>query len=166
MQPAFGGSLETFRHILWERVKKEPLRYMKWYLVGKPYYLWSWDIIQGVGDIYINPVKNSLFEISKIAGLSKTTMKFFHPIVLLLALAGIPLLYRECRYQKTEEILLRTPFLPLTVCIYFTILYCVFAPWPRYSIPVRPELYLCSLWSLTIFIGLIPKKKWSIYGKK
>ena len=149
MQPEFGGSLETFSHILWERVKKEPLRYMKWYLVGKPYYLWSWDIIQGVGDIYINPVKNSFFEISKIAGLSKTTMRFFHPFVMLLAFAGIPFFCHNYRLQKTGDTLHKTALLPLAVCVYFTTIYMVFAPWPRYSVPLRPELYLCAVWSGT-----------------
>jgi hypothetical protein len=33
----------------------------------------------------------------------------------------------------------------LLVLIYFTALYAVFAPWPRYGVPLRPELYLwCS----------------------
>jgi len=149
MQPEFGGSLENFRHILWERVKKEPLRYMKWYLVGKPYYLWSWDIIQGVGDIYINPVKNSFFEISKIAGLSKTTMRFFHPFVMLLAFGGIPFFCYNYWVQKSGDTLHNTALLPFAVCVYFTAIYMVFAPWPRYSVPLRPELYLCAVWSGT-----------------
>ena len=35
------------------------------------------------------------------------------------------------------------------VCVYFTAIYMVFAPWPRYSVPLRPELYLCAVWSGT-----------------
>lgn len=76
MQPEFGSS---FREILWARFKKNPLLYMKWYFLEKPYYLWSWSILQGQGDIYVYPVKTSLYMTSNIACISKVTMKFLHP---------------------------------------------------------------------------------------
>ena len=157
MQPAFGDSFENFLRILWTRVKAEPLRYVKWYLVGKPYYLWSWNIIQGVGDVYVYPVKYNIFEAAKLAGLIKTIMRYLHPFLLLLALAGIPLFYREIKTKKTEDAILTTPFFHFLTCIYFTFLYCIFAPWPRYSIPLRPELYLFGVWSLKSIIAWVSK---------
>jgi len=93
LQPSFGDSIDNFMRILWARFKNEPVRYLKWYLIGKPRYLWSWDIIQGVGDVYIYPVKVYLFENSVMAHLVKAMMRFLHPFLLLLALASIPLLY-------------------------------------------------------------------------
>jgi len=166
MQPAFGSSITNFMNILWDRAKTEPARYAKWYLVGKPYYLWSWNIIQGVGDIYIYPVKVSLFDISPIAGLTRSVMRSIHPVLVLLALSGIPLLFFSFRYRESADMVLNSALLPMAICIYYTLLYTVFAPWPRYSIPLRPELYLCSLWSLTIIIGLKSKKGQWNYGKK
>jgi len=154
MQPAFGASFENFIEIFWARVKNEPYRYSKWYLVGKPYYFWSWDIIQGVGDVYIYPVKTSLFESSKAAKLTKVTMRFLHPIVLLLAFACIAFFFQNYRLQKTGDTLHSTALLPLAVCVYFTGIYMFFAPWPRYSIPLRPELYLCAVWSGTAITKL------------
>ena len=158
MQPAFGSSITNFTNILWDRAKTEPGRYAKWYLIGKPYYLWSWDILQGVGDIYIYPVKVSLFNISPIVAYIRSIMRGIHPVVVLLALAGIPLLLFSFRNRNLANPVLNSALLPMTVCIYYTFLYTVFAPWPRYSIPLRPELYLCSLWSLTILIGLKSKE--------
>ena len=157
-QPEFGSSLNSFIRILGERVRSEPLRYAKWYMAGKPYYLWSWDIIQGVGDIYIYPVKTSLFQISSVAGFTRSVMRYLHPVLVVLALAGIPLAFILYRLNKNAGILLKSAWLPMSVCIYFTLVYTVFAPWPRYSIPLRPELYLCSLWTLSIFISLILKQ--------
>jgi hypothetical protein len=61
MQPEFGSSFQSFRKILWDRFKEKPVRYITWYVLEKPYYLWSWNILQGQGDIYIYPVKNSLY---------------------------------------------------------------------------------------------------------
>ena len=157
MQPAFGESFESFVHILWTRVKKEPARYVKWYLFGKPYYLWNWDIIQGVGGVYIYPVKNNIFQDSILAGLIKSAMRILHPLLLMLSLVGIPLLYRESKILTNPNALLSTPFYPFSVCIYFTLLYTVFAPWPRYSIPLRPELYLFSTWCLVSIINMVRK---------
>ena len=153
MQPAFGQSLENFSKILWERVEKEPIRYTSWYLFGKPYYLWSWDIIQGSGDIYINPVKISLFEASQVSSVIRFAMKALHPFLLLLAFSGIPLFYVTYRGLFSTETVTALPLLPMLICIYFTGLYMIFAPWPRYSIPLRPMLYLIACWTLSTLIS-------------
>ena len=156
MQPAFGASFEGFSSILWSRAKENPGRYIRWYLVGKPYYLWSWDIIQGIGDIYINPVKVSLFEVSVLGRMIKGIMKFIHPLILLLALLSLPaIFFRWENFRNKTGILYKLPVLPLSICIYFTALYTIFAPWPRYGIPLRPELYLCAMWALTFFTRIL-----------
>jgi 4-amino-4-deoxy-L-arabinose transferase-like glycosyltransferase len=153
MQPMFGRSLGNFSKILWERVEKEPLRYASWYLFGKPYYLWSWNIIQGSGDIYINPVKISLFKASQISRAIRSAMKVLHPFLLLLALSGIPLFFVTYRGRFLTETVTALPLLPMLICIYFTGLYMIFAPWPRYSIPLRPMLYLTACWTLSTLIS-------------
>jgi hypothetical protein len=158
LQPAFGESLDNFMRILWTRFKIEPLRYLKWYLIGKPRYLWSWDILQGVGDVYIYPVKVYLFENSKVAHLIKVTMQFFHPILFLLSLAGIPLYYFVARAGGNAGFRDNSPTFIFAACIYATLIYMVFAPWPRYSIPFRPELYLCSVWSSTVIFRYLFKR--------
>ena len=153
MQPMFGTSLENFSKILWERVEKEPIRYTSWYLFGKPYYLWSWDIIQGSGDIYINPVKISLFEASQISKAIRFATKALHPFLLLLAFSSVPLFYVKYRGLFSTETVTALPLLPMLICIYFTGLYMIFAPWPRYSIPLRPMLYLTACWTFSNLIS-------------
>ena len=165
MQPAFGNSFENFVQILWARVKAEPVRYVKWYLVGKAYYLWSWNIIQGVGDVYIYPVGYDIFKDSKSAEISKSIMQQLHSFWLLLFWAGIPLFYREFKTISADAAILCTPFLHFSTCIYFTFLYCVFAPWPRYSIPLRAEFYLFCVWSLIAIHKLI-SSRFRVQGSK
>jgi hypothetical protein len=159
LQPLFGSSVENFWRVLWPRVKKDPVRYLRWYLTGKPYYLWSWDIIQGAGDIYIVPVEKSLFQVSAAAGGIREIMKFLHPVTLFLALSSIPAIFLGKRSCGNGAPACSLPVLPLTICIYFTLIYMVFAPWPRYGVPLRPELYLCAMWTLT-FLKRILGKKW------
>ena len=154
-QPVFGSSIKNFWRILWPRVKKDPVRYVRWYLAGKPYYLWSWDIIQGAGDIYIVPVEESLFQVSAVAGSIREVMKFLHPVTLFLALSSIPALFLGKRLWGNGGRVCSLPILPLTICIYFTLIYMVFAPWPRYGVPLRPELYLCAMWALAFFTRII-----------
>ena len=166
MQPAFGASFEGFSSILWSRAKESPGRYIRWYLVGKPYYLWSWDIIQGIGDIYINPVKVSLFEVSFLGRVIKGIMKFIHPLILLLAVLTLPAAYFRWVYSRNKAgVLHDLPVLPLSICIYFTALYTIFAPWPRYSVPLRPELYLCAVWAsislMSTFRRTVRAKFWN-----
>ena len=81
MQPAFGSNLKNFVQILAERVQEKPLRYIRWYLFEKPYYVWSWDNLQsqmgekrekGEGDIYVYNVKTSLYYRVPLANLSES----------------------------------------------------------------------------------------------
>ena len=147
-QPAFGSSFAAFVRILTDRARNEPGRYLAWYLIGKPYYFWRWSILQGVGDIYIFPLSGDLFSVSKSAGILKTSMQLLHPWLVILALLGIPLFILRHRnaLDPTDHLLL--PVHCFAICIYATGLYMVFAPWPRYSIPFRPELYLCAMWTV------------------
>lgn len=161
MQPAFGSSLDNFKKIFWTRFKERPGRYLRWYLLEKPYYLWSWNILQGQGDVYVYPVITSLYKSSEIANATRESMKHLHPLILILAIAGIPLLYITYWRGKGAVNIPDTPIILFIICIYFTLLYTIFAPWPRYSIPLRPILYLVALWSLQAG-GKFISEKWKI----
>lgn len=169
-QPEFSQSFSSFISILWGRFKQRPLRYLSWYMFEKPYYLWSWDNLQshrgvevskGRGDVYFYPVKTSLYMNSELADLSRQIMKYLHPIIMLLALSSIPLSFINSRPSTTSQYLFNTPILLLAIGTYFTIIYSIFVPWPRYSVPLRPELYICAAWS-AVYIG---KRIWPAINK-
>jgi 4-amino-4-deoxy-L-arabinose transferase-like glycosyltransferase len=159
MQPAFGSSLGDFARILWARVRERPFRYMTWYLFEKPYHLWSWNILQGQGDVYVYPVETSLYQKSRTAELTRLGMKGLHPVILLLALAGIPLLWRVLKRGTGGTRLEQTPTLVAGVILYYSLLYVIFAPWPRYAVPLRPELYLLAVWSAAEVVRLLGERK-------
>jgi 4-amino-4-deoxy-L-arabinose transferase-like glycosyltransferase len=160
-QPEFGQSLNNFVSVLWERFRQRPVRYLSWYILEKPYYLWSWnnlqshrgiDAPQGKGDVYFFPVKTSLYMTSKLADLSRQIMKYLHPVIMLLAISCIPLVVFNFRKFKSHQDIMDTPILLLAFGIYYTIIYSIFSPWPRYSVPLRPQLYICATWS-AVYIG-------------
>ncbi|WYD81701.1 MAG: glycosyltransferase family 39 protein [Candidatus Electrothrix gigas] len=152
MQPVFGSTFNNFSKILLERFQERPARYLSWYFLEKPYYLWSWNILQGQGDIYIYPVKTSFYYLHPSANLLKLLMKYFHTIILIATFSGILIIINENFRKISIHPLLNIQFI---IIIYYTLLYTVFAPWPRYSVPLRPELYLfalCTFQSLTTYL--------------
>lgn len=168
MQPVFGSSLTGFFRILKDRVFEDPCRYIVWYLVKKPYYVWSWDNLEsrlgetwekGTGDIYVYPVKTSLYFKSAAADLSRIVMKYLHPVFLLAACAGIPVVILEMRRKAGRQQVQNSAWLLCIVIVYYTLLYTVFAPWPRYSIPLRPELYLFAVWAILHVFEQLKKRK-------
>ena len=162
MQPEFGSSFQTFRKILWNRFKEKPLRYIRWYVLEKPYYIWSWNILQGQGDIYIYPVTTSLYLSNYFANLSREIIRYLHPIFLILALVGVILMLIMGRKGKDEEDAIDIYIFPFIICIYYTVIYTISAPWPRYSVPLRPELYLCSIWCAQILGERIMKREYKV----
>lgn len=155
-QPEFGSSLRGFASVLSERVKKRPLRYLSWYLLEKPYWLWTWDIQEGQGDVFVYQVVTSLFHENDAAFWTRQAMKWMHPWVVGCALCGLLLLIRgrsRPQHAATPPALLMT----YALLCYFTVMYAVFAPWTRYAVPLRPELYLAAVWAVWTLGAAAPR---------
>ncbi|MFC1831019.1 ArnT family glycosyltransferase [Thermodesulfobacteriota bacterium] len=132
------GSYKKFAHTLSSRIVNNPGQYVKWYLVDKPILLWSWNIVTGQGDIYIYPVKSSLYHKSGIAKISYMAMKFSHYFLVGFGFFGIFFLLKNKGVANCIP-----AFLYITI-IYISAVYIVTQAEPRYSIPLRPEIYLAA----------------------
>jgi hypothetical protein len=159
-QPRFGSNFSNFLDILTDRVKERPFKFFIWYFFQKPYYLWSWHILQGQGDIYVYPVKESLYSISKFAAITKNIFWIFHPIFLCINFVGTVFILVHIKKLKTAEIKAEGLILiSLSIIfIYYTLLHMIFAPWPRYAVPLRPIFYLYSISLLNFMITHTWKK--------
>lgn len=144
LQPEFSSSWSGFFKILLPRIQERPVRYMSWYLFEKPFYLWSWNILQGQGDVFVYPVKSSLFDRSRVADIVRIVMKLMHPLWVLFAFSGMIWVIRILNRSPDNR---KAAFI-FVVLVYYTLIYMIFAPWPRYAVPLRPELYLGALWTL------------------
>jgi ABC-type maltose transport system permease subunit len=166
-QPEYSESLENFAKIFWHRFKQRPTRYLKWYFIEKPYYLWSWNILQGQGDVYVYPVKTSLYYTSWPADLTKKIIELIHPVILILTLLAIPLFGFQLRMQEHAFPGSLNLFIFVTV-LYYTAIYTIFAPWPRYSVPLRPELYLLALWVIKTGMDIVRPiiSRWKVQERK
>lgn len=148
-EAAIGGSFAKFAQVFGDRFSEEPLSMMTWYLMRKPLVLWSWDVQVGYRDIYIYPIKNPLYERSSPAIVSYVFMKHTHTLLLLFAVAGIMFLSRKQQEKRW------IPTVIYLSVVYTSLVYIVTQADPRYSFPLRPELYLCATYFLASLVGII-----------
>ncbi len=141
-QPRYGEDLGHFARVFAARVAERPLRYASWYALEKPFYVWGFDGLQATRDIYTYEPSQALYERHAVAGVTLTLMRWLHwPLV---AVAGIGLVVLRRRRRDREAQTLQMAM--LGACLLFgTLLGTVFAPWPRYVIPMRPALFVVAV---------------------
>jgi len=146
------GSWSKFIAILTGRILDRPGHYMQWYLYKKPKILWSWDILIGQGDVYIYRVTKSWFHTSGFASAIHSIMKSIHWwLFFLCALGGIFSVKNVQRNQDGIVILI------YTLLFYVSAVYIILQAEPRYSIPLRPAMYLGAMFGLCQIGSLIRK---------
>jgi len=134
----------TLREI-YRRFSEEPARHLQWFLIGKPVMLWSWNIVAGMGDTFVYPVSKSPYFNDGVFRFTRNLIAWLHLLLVILALIGSLLPWIPAVAEKMApepRFLARSVSLLL---IYFTAVHTVGAPFPRYSVPVRPFLYAMSL---------------------
>jgi len=129
-QPQFGRSWGRFAAVLGARIGERPLRYASWYLLEKPFWLWGWSIVQGRGDVYVYPVRTSLYETQPVAAATKAVMWLLHVPCL-----GLLLVALSRR---------RVPFAIAGTLAWLTVVYTLSMPDPRYLTPAKPLLYIAA----------------------
>jgi 4-amino-4-deoxy-L-arabinose transferase-like glycosyltransferase len=141
------GSYKDFASLLSKRIIQNPGHYAKWYLIDKPILLWSWNILIGQGDIYVYPVIVSLYQKSNMALATYSIMKSLHYWLLGCAVLGIFFLFKRP--------IPKVPLFIYIAMIYVSAVYVVTQAEPRYSIPIRSEMYLCAVFFISKVFGYL-----------
>jgi len=137
------GSWSKFLSILTRRIKDNPGHYIQWYVFEKPRLLWKWDILMGVGDVYVYAVTRTWFQTSNFGLAIHSIMKSIHWWLLSLCAFGGILLVKNFRSNKSE-----VGTLIYSLLVYVSAVYVVLQAEPRYSIPLRPAMYLGAMFGL------------------
>lgn len=145
--------------ILKKRALKQPIKYLNWYLIGKPASYWSWSMIQGMGGPYIYPVKKTLYDKLFLANLTYVFMRHLHPFLVATLFIGLGYLLIHAIRKREIKPLGDEAFVILTILIYATATHSVFASLPRYSIPFQYFLYMAALYFLINFYKFIAKQE-------
>ena len=145
---AISGSVFEALSAIWHGFTNNTSMMLKWYL-SKPLYLFQWNIIQGNDDIFIYKAWSSpYFQDSGIFPLSKYLMMLSHPAAVWAAFTGILLAFMPLSKKLfTPEQLIAIKTCAL-IYLYFIVVHIVVAPYPRYSIPIRPFTYMLALFAV------------------
>jgi hypothetical protein len=140
---------------IYRRIAENPWIYFKWYAWGKISTVFSWSILAGgVGDIFVYPTLKSPFNEFNHIFVIYSVMKVTHIFLVVLSLLATPLVW-VASFNKAlpKEFLFIARILSLLM-MYFIILHIIGAPFPRYSIPMRPVTYglaivmLAGIWNI------------------
>jgi hypothetical protein len=138
---------------IFRRFRNEPLVYMHWYTIGKPAMFFSWDMIVGMGDVFIYPVSTSPYHHHEgFFGVTHQVMKSLHGLLTVLALAtSIFLWFPGAKRLLAQESLIAARFVSL-IMMYFILVHIVGTPLPRYSVPLRPFIYGLSVLGIRFIV--------------
>lgn len=145
-------SMESVTGEILARFSAEPGRYLRWYLLGKPYYLWSWDDVQGMGGSFVYPVTRSPYFESQFFAATYVFLRLLYwPLVILAAgfciFVWLPSIRRILDPQPAFAAQLCAALL-----LYVTAIHMIGAPISRYSVPIQPELYIAALGTLYLLL--------------
>ncbi|GAA0719357.1 glycosyltransferase family 39 protein [Clostridium malenominatum] len=110
--------------------RKEPLKYIYWYTIGKSWYLW-----------------NSPFYWKSVFGVSFNAVTIYHYIVLLLGIISTIVLFK-----KREK---KFIFLFLTI-LFFNLIYLPYFTFSRYSYPIMP--IVCIIGGFGVYEVLVKRR--------
>lgn len=142
--PKVGSSVPNALAAIRKRFQDSPRNMAAWYLYGKSTAFWQWNLTESIGDVFVYPVIDSpYFNLIHFQGL-RALIKVLHPFLVLAGMAGA-LLALALAWRERKEPALRSDmvaaFVVGSLLVYMVALHTVGAPFPRYSIPLRPYLY-------------------------
>lgn len=137
------------------RFREEPLLQLKWYLFKKPIVFWSWDMIQGHGDIFVYRIDASPYRTNKFFQWSHSLMKILHgPLAGLSLLASLLVWILPPPGGDDKRGFFLERFISVLL-LYYTLLHMIGAPFPRYSVPLRPFQYGMALYGIYMIYGFL-----------
>ena len=140
-----------YRELL-NRIWANPQHYLYWYFIQKPLDFFGWNILAGEGDIYQYPVNSTIYHSSTFALITFVVMKQLHLWLVGAAMLGLYFALREQDSDRKQAVL----FVYVSL-FYVTALYVLLHTDGRYSIPLRPEIYLCAVYSIGKIFALAKK---------
>lgn len=145
----FSVSFKKTLPVLFERAKKEPSKYLKWYLWDKPKMFWQADNnVQASGGAFIYAVESSIYHKNVAAYYSLFTIMEIHPYLIILCMGATAFFLLQLKRNESNFI---EGYICVSLIVYFTLIHTILTPLPRYSYPVIPYAYLLACF--TIFLS-------------
>jgi len=121
-----------------------------WYAFEKPVYLFQWDNIDGVGDVFVYPVERTPFETNRVFGAVHEAFRFVHPLVLLLAAIGAVFAWPRRFAAVVPDAKVQVLRMAGLLLAFLYLVYLPFATNVRYALPVFPAMYLLAAFAVAL----------------
>ena len=148
--PEIGKDVGSVMQEIASRFRRAPLEHAVWYLINKPRALWSWNIVQGQGDIFIYSVQQTPYASQPLFQWSRQLMKWLHEPLVALCWLGCLLVWLPAVAGNIQRDRLASLRFFALLAFYFTFIHMLAAPFPRYSIPLRPLQYGMAMFTLSL----------------
>ena len=143
------------------RFRHEPVAHLKWYLIRKPVVFWSWNMIQGQGDVFIYQIQKTPYQSNAFFKWTHRLLHWLHwPLVFFCAVGSFVVWLPGLKKIYPEDSILVARFVS-GLLLYFTAIHIIGAPFPRYSVPLRPFLYGMAIFCLQIFWTVLKRRSTS-----
>lgn len=138
------ASLGSVVRAIADRFRADFWDHAAWYL-QKPLWLFRWGIIQGQGDIFVYPTVASPYYDVAFFATTREFMRSLHPVLVWLALGGALLAWLPRAVSAIPVDGQSALRLVSVTYLYFIAVHVAGAPFPRYSIPIRPLTYILAV---------------------
>lgn len=142
-----------------KRFQANPLCHLQWFLLKKPVVFWSWDTVQGHGDIYVYFVSDTPFYKKNAFRWTHQLMRITHEPLVILSLLGSFLVWIAPQSARINQGIFVVVRFVSALLIYYTILHMIGAPLPRYSVPLRPFQYGMALFCLYTLYNVVKTRR-------
>jgi hypothetical protein len=141
------------------RFRTDPLQHLKWYLLKKPTVFWAWDTVQGHGDFYVYYVSQTPYSENMIFQWTHKMMKLLHGPLAVFSLLGSLLAWIFPGPSGLGRNAVYIARFVAALLFYYTVLHMIGAPFPRYSVPLRPFQYGMAMFCLHYFYIALKSRK-------
>ncbi|MCY7389570.1 MAG: glycosyltransferase family 39 protein [Burkholderiales bacterium] len=129
---------------VYKKFRTEPLTYFKWYLLGKPVTFLSWGYIQGF-DIYVYDTPRSPYKEDSLFIAVRALSLYMHWPLMLFGVGASLIVWWRPKWLGLNENGLVAAKAVSAIVLYAIGFHMIAAPYPRYSVPFRPLLYMLVL---------------------
>ena len=150
---------------LLRQFRDHPLEYFGWYTIGKPTFLFSWDVFEGAGDVFIYPVLRTPYTTPGIFRSTHQVMHGIHNTLMILAALGGLAAWLPKSWVKLDDERRFVVRAVAALFAYFVLLHVILNPLARYSIPLRPVSYGMAMFALWYAGSLLSQWRWGWLGR-
>jgi hypothetical protein len=139
-----GASVRAATAFISQQFRESPLQMSRWYLLGKPHLFLSWNIIAGMGDVFIYPVSASPYLHPGILRTMRWLVSWLHwPLTIAALCALVASIWHPGSIDGSSR--RRAMRMLAAVLAIVLLMHMIGTPLPRYGIPFRPLVYILGM---------------------